>query len=957
MRAVGTLDNNKMNSKQITLRKFLFASTIVFSSLAATAQINWPAVTNTTKPWTRWWWEGSAVNKADLTWNLEQYQKAGLGGVELTPIYGVEGYEKQFIDFLSPKWMQMFTYTLNESKRLGLGVDLANGTGWPFGGPWVKDADASKSIFYKTFTIKAGEQLKEPVEYKQDGFIRTANNKPATFDQVLKPVWTNKNLQALALDQIQYPGKLPLQTLIAYSDNNQTIDLTTKVDANGKLNWTAPSGNWTLYALFQGLHGKMVERAAPGGEGYAIDHFSLNAAANYFKKFDVAFKGYDISYLRSFFNDSYEVDDARGQSNWTPDFFIEFKKRKGYDLKTQLPALFGKDTPEKNSRVIYDYRSVIDELLLEHFTITWKKWAGTKGKMLRNQSHGSPANTLDLYSVVDIPETEGTDILRFKFATSAANVSGKQLVSSESATWLDEHFLSSWADVKKIIDLYFLGGVNHIFYHGTEYSPKEAKWPGWLFYAAVHFQPTNPQWKDFHVLNSYITRTQSFLQKGKPDNDVLVYYPIVDRYADPGTVLLQHFDGMERNFVNTEFEHVSKWMVEKGYSFDFFSERQLQKFSISGNNIVSSGNLYRTILLPANKLMTEKAFQQLVKLAQQGATILVYKNLPQDVPGFNQLDSRRKTFQQLISQLKFGTADNVQQAIVGKGRFVMSDDMESLLLAAKARKESYAEKGLSVLRRKNTEGTMWLINNRTNKPIEEWIEINSKAAAFGLFDAMTGNKGLAKTRRTVGGVVEVFVQLQPFEAIILQSYNLKKTGAVYPYKEISNQPQELKGIWTINFLDGGPTLPPSITTTELKSWTKLGGDDAKNFSGTAKYSISFARPSGNARSWLLDLGTVDETAEVILNGKKIATVIGPVFQCVIPASAMQANNKLEIIVANLMANRIIYMDKNNLPWKIFYNTNMPARKRENAKNGIFTAAAWNPLSSGLLGPVLITGLQ
>jgi hypothetical protein len=347
------------------------------------------------------------------------------------------------------------------------------------------------------------------------------------------------------------------------------------------------------------------------------------------------------------------VDDARGQSNWTPAFFAEFKKRKGYDLKTQLPALFSKDVAEKNSRVIYDYRSVIDELLLEHFTITWKKWAGTKGKMLRNQSHGSPANTLDLYSVVDIPETEGTDILRFKFATSAANVAGKQLVSSESATWLNEHFLSSWGDVKKLIDLYFLGGVNHIFYHGTEYSPKEAKWPGWLFYAAVHFQPTNPQWKDFHTLNSYITRTQSFLQKGKPDNDVLLYYPIVDRYAEPGNVLLQHFDGMERNFVNTDFEHVSKWMVEKGYSFDFFSERQLQKFTNNGNNISSSGNVYRTILLPANKLITEKAMQQLIKLAQQGATILVYKNLPNDVPGFNQLDARRKTFQQLISQLKF----------------------------------------------------------------------------------------------------------------------------------------------------------------------------------------------------------------------------------------------------------------------------------------------------------------
>jgi len=936
-------------------------TTILFSLLLAGeivgAQLNWPAVTNVTKPWTRWWWEGSAVNKTDLTWNLEQYQKAGLGGVELTPIYGVEGYEKQFINFLSPQWMQMFSFALKESKRLGLGVDLANGTGWPFGGPWVKEEDASKSIFYKTYKLNSGEQLGEAVEYKQEGFIRTANNKPASFDQVLKPVWTNTNLQALALDQIQYPGKLPLQALIAYSDKSESVDLITKVDANGKLNWTAPTGNWTLYALFQGLHGKMVERAAPGGEGYAIDHFSLRAATNYFKKFDASFKGYDISYLRSFFNDSYEVDDARGQSNWTPDFLAEFKKRKGYDLRDELPALFTKDATDKNSRVIYDYRSVIDELLLEHFTMTWKKWAGTRGKMLRNQSHGSPANTLDLYSVVDIPETEGTDILRFKFATSAANVSGKKLVSSESATWLNEHFLSSWGDVKKAIDLYFLGGVNHIFYHGTEYSPKQAKWPGWLFYAAVHFQPTNPQWKDFHALNTYITRTQSFLQKGKPDNVVLLYYPIIDRYAEPGNALLQHFDGMERNFEKTEFEHVAKWMVEKGYSFDFFSERQLQKFTTSGSNIISSGNVYRTILLPANKLITEKALQQLVKLAQQGATILVYKNLPQDVPGLNQLDIRRKMFQQLISRLKFTAVSNVEQAVVGKGRFVLSDDIESLLLAAKARKESYTEKGLSVLRRKNAEGTMWLINNRTDKPFEEWIELNSNTSSFGLFDAMTGNKGLAKWRRNEKGVVELLLQLQSYESVIVQSYAVKKTGAAFPYKETIEQPKELKGTWTINFLDGGPSIPPALATEELKSWTEFGTEELKNFSGTARYSISFVKPAETATSWLLDLGKVNETAEVILNGKKIATVIGPVFRCVIPGSVLQATNKLEIVVANLMANRISYMDRNNLPWKIFYNTNMPARKRENVKNGLFDASGWKPLPSGLSGPVTLTALK
>ena len=633
------------------MKKLLLAAITFLFAVTTHAQVKWPVITQTAKPWTRWWWEGNAVNKKDLTWNLEQYQEAGLGGVELTPIYGVYGYEKQFIDFLSPQWMQMFAHTLKEAKRLGVGVDLANGTGWPFGGPWVTDDDASKTIYYKTYTVKDGEQLKDIIEYNQLALVRTVNNKPAGIDSILEPVSKNKNLQSLALDQIQYPGKLPLKKLMAYSDDKAVLDITKAVDANGRLNWTAPPGKWTLYALFEGLHGKMVERAAPGGEGYAIDHFSATASRNYFKKFDNAFKGNDISYLRSFFNDSYEVDDAKGQGNWTPELFAEFKKRKGYLLQNNLPALFGKDDAEKNSRVIYDYRSVIDELLLENFTIAWKKWAGTRGKMVRNQSHGSPANTLDLYSVVDIPETEGNDILRFKFATSAANVMGKKLASSESATWLNEHFLSSLGDVKKAIDLYFLGGVNHIFYHGTAYSPKDAPWPGWLFYAAVHFQPNNPQWKDFHVLNEYIARVQSFLQQGRPDNDVLLYYPIVDRYSEPGNALLQHFDGMERNFEKTDFEQVSKWMLENGYSFDFFSDRQLQNFTVAGNKIISGGNKYQTILLPANKLIPAESMEKLVALAKNGATIIFYKGLPTDVPGYNKLEERRTSFKKLVDGL------------------------------------------------------------------------------------------------------------------------------------------------------------------------------------------------------------------------------------------------------------------------------------------------------------------
>ena len=937
------------------MRKISLSLTFCFLIASSYAQIKWPVITQEAKPWARWWWQGSAVNKKDITANMQDYKAAGLGGLEITPIYGVYGYEKQFISFLSPQWMKMLDHTLKEGKRLGIGIDIANGTGWPFGGPWITDKDASKTVVYKTYEVNGGGVLQDTIYYKQESFVRTANNKSADINTLKRTIADNKDLQALALDQVKFPVMLPLKLLMAYSDKGMALNLTNKVGANGKLSWTAPEGKWTLYALFESLHGKMVERAAPGGEGYAIDHFSAEALNTFLKRFDQAFRGHDISGIRALFNDSYEVDDARGQSNWTPKLFEEFQKRRGYDLRNHLPALFKKADAETNSRVIYDYRSTIDELILEYFTKQWKKWGDGKGAIIRNQSHGSPANLLDLYGAIDIPETEGNDIPRFKFATSAGNVMGKRLISSESATWLNEHFLSSWGDVKKALDLFFLGGVNHIFYHGVNYSPKAEQFPGWLFYAAVHFQQTNPQWKDFHALNSYVARTQSFLQKGRPDNDVLMFYPLVDRYQEPGNNLLQHFDNMEHEFNGTDFQKLSEWMLANGHSFDFFSDRQLQNINFVGNKLITGGNAYQTILLPANKYITDKSFQKLVNLAKAGAKILVYKNLPRDVPGYHKLKERRSAFENLLAQLKFTEAGDVKKATIGKGSFLLSDSAGALLEAAGVTKETMVEKGLQFVRRKNADGYTYFINNRTASPINEWITLSRKAVSAAIFDPMFARSGLAAFRKNnTGQSLEVLVQLQPFESAIVQTFNSKKTGVRFPYIQTAGEAQVINGDWIIEFLNGGPAIPPKAKLQKLSSWTDLEGDVVKDFSGTAKYSVRFNKPAGNATAWLLDLGKVNETAEVILNGKKIATLIGPNYAVVIPAASLKQSNTLEIIVANLMANRIAYMDRNNLKWKKFYNTNMPARIRENAKNGLFDASSWKPFPSGLLGPVTLT---
>ena len=924
------------------------------------AQIKWPAITQQTKPWTRWWWLGSEVNKKDLTTVMQQYHEVGLGGLEITPIYGVQGEEEQYIKFLSPQWMNVFEHTLKEGKRLDLGIDLANATGWPFGGPWIGDEDACKNMVYKTFALNAGETLDDKIEFIQEPLVRTENYKPVKIEDVLQPISANKNLQALSIDQVRFKRALPLQALIAYSDAGENIDLTNKVDASGKLNWTAPStgGKWNLYALFMGWHGKQVERAAPGGEGNVIDHFSSAALQHYLSQFDKAFKGHDISSLRGFFNDSYEVDDARGQSNYTPLLFEEFKKRRGYDLKTELPALFTKTPSDKTNRVLCDYRMTIDELILEKFTGEWKKWAHSKGKIVRNQSHGSPANTLDLYGVVDIPETEGTEILRIKFAPSTSHVMGKQLASSESATWLNEHFISSLSDVKKALDVYFIGGVNHIVYHGTAYSPPSETWPGRLFYASVEFTQANPFWNNFSALNNYVTRTQSFLQQGKPDNDVLLYFPIYDKYSEPGRDLLLHFDGMKPDFNGTPFETSAQMMQEKGYAFDYISDRQILNLKTSGKKIITGGTSYQTILLPACKFMKAETLQKLIELAENGANIIFYKNLPSDVPGYGQLDKNLAAFKKLMNQLRFTATDrgDVQYAIVGKGKIFTGSDLQQLLTAAGTRKETMTDKGLQFSRRKNADGAhFYFIANRSDKKTEEWITLQTKANGVALFNPMTAQSGVAQFKKDDAGFIEVYLQMNPDESCIVQTSAKAITGTPYPYIKQQGTTQEITGEWTLQFTEGGPSLPTNTILHELKPWTDLDGDAFKTFSGTASYSIHFKKPSGTASQYLLDLGKAYESAQVFINKKKLATLIGPVYAFVIADKDLKADNLLEIKVSNSMANRIIDLDKRKVAWKKFNNTNFPARLPQNrGADGLFNASKWEPRISGLKGPVTIS---
>ncbi|HTL73281.1 MAG TPA: glycosyl hydrolase, partial [bacterium] len=396
----------------------LALASLVLATLGARAAddpLAWPPITSQTKPWAFNWWMGSAVDKTNLTKELERYAAAGLGGIHIIPIYGAKGFEDKYIKYLSPQWMDMMGWAVSEAHRLGMGVDMTTGSGWCFGGPQVTDEDANASVVVKTFDLGIGEPLKQKFDPKVT------------------------------------------QALVAFGPNGKSVDLTGSISADGEVpfvppgSWlgigtSAPPKTWTVYAISQKPSGQKVKRAGPGGEGWMLNLIYPPAMDDFLKPYTVAFANYHGPKPRAQYHDSYEY-----RSDWSPNFFAEFEKRRGYKLQTELPALFSKEDNDRANRVKCDYRQTVSELMAESLT-KWVNWSHEHGFITRDQAHGSPGNWLDLYATADIPETEmfhtDRNKLISKFASSAAHVTGKPLVSAETGTWIEEHFTEKLSDVK-----------------------------------------------------------------------------------------------------------------------------------------------------------------------------------------------------------------------------------------------------------------------------------------------------------------------------------------------------------------------------------------------------------------------------------------------------------------------------------------------------------------------------
>lgn len=738
------------------------------------------------------------------------------------------------------------------------------------------------------------------------------------------------------LRRIERNGESKKQSLDAFVNASQIIDLTGKMDKQGNLNWKAPAGKWTVLRIGHVNTGQRNAPAPPEGTGWECDKLSKSGS-------DAQFAGYigrlsgdkgplAKGLLSGVLFDSWECK----TQTWTPAMEAEFEKITGYPLRKWLPAVFGYvvGDQETTSRFLHDWRATINSLFTQNFYGNMAKLAKDNGLSISYETAAGdifPADILEYYKYADVPMCEfwqpfsdgfvgSFNFKPIKPAASAARMYGKPRVAAEaftsfSLTW-DEHFQM----LKEVANVNSIEGVTHMVFHTYTHNPRVGFLPpGPSFGDAgigTPFLRGQTWWKHMPEFNRYLARCSYLLERGKPVSDVLWYL------GDE----INHKPDQDAPFPD-------------GFKYDYCNpDVLLNRLSVHNGMLVTpEGVSYRVLWLSDVLRMLPQTLEKLYSLVQDGATII--GDAPQGIATLVGGDNAQQRFETAVKNI-WGETSKPAISKVGKGTVVSGMALDKALEELGITPDVKAEDALWMHRR--TDHTDWYF---VSAPKGSGFQGTMDFRCVGnveIWDPVTGiAKPVANDRN--GDRTSVTLNLPQAGSCFVVFRDTDKPGKtskkVKEKTVVSNT--TLTAPWTLAFPDGWGA-PASLQIPELKAWKELDiSSEAKAFSGTVVYESTF--DAGKVKSGMcysLNLGNVEMVAAVSLNGKAVGTVWAPPYCVDITDVIQSGKNTLTIEVTSTWFNRLVY------------DAGQPETDR---KTWVLRGPANNaPLrESGLLGPVTL----
>lgn len=470
----------------------------------------------------RWWWFGPSVTRDELDRELQAMAAAGLGGVEVAFVYPMGPVTAPFG---SAELLELVGHAARTARSLGLRFDVTLGSGWSYGGGHIGPEHAARQLHWDRREIGG-----------------------AAYDVPVVAAWPGDEFVAAFLGDGSSYVEVPVRDRIIH----------------------VPAGGQPRQVLIatSRVTGQQVKRAAAGAEGHTLDHYSAAAASEHIRRVaEPLLQAATPELLGSVFCDSLEVYGA----DWTPGIFDEFVKRRGYELRPRLYELLVDTDGSRQLRI--DFGRTLSELYEDNFLKVFQRWAAGHGVPFRIQSYGEPPATMSSYRFADIFEGEGwgwTRIPETRWASSAAGIYGRSVVSAEVWTWVHSpSFRATPLDLQGEAHEHFLSGVNQLIGHGWPYSPSNGPGLGWIFYAAGALDDRNPWWPAATGLFASLHRLSWLLQQGTPVRPVKVYIPASDAYAETGVSEPNNLYRVVRRLIP---ESIPRTIREAGLDFDLIDD-------------------------------------------------------------------------------------------------------------------------------------------------------------------------------------------------------------------------------------------------------------------------------------------------------------------------------------------------------------------------------------------------